>query len=252
MDYELHTKRFFENLGYQAEKITEGNEKSPDFLIFDNESRYVVELKTKFASTEEIQNRHLILSSGKIHEIHETVNRKNLLSGIITKANKQLEKFNAENVFKIAFLLATGHLAELRILQYEATLYGSTCMISSKGSSDCYFFYNSDFFRYRNSLDGAIVSTETEANLLLNPLSPRYNQFKNSSLSQLLGDAVIDPIQLERSGKAFLVDSDLDRNNKEQVLKYLREKYRIDDLMDLPMTYLSGTLFVPDSDNMTG
>ena len=249
MDYEPVIKRFFEGLGYEVEKITENNEESPDFFMSDGKSSYVLELKTKFPSTEEVEKRKQILYSGEIHNVHETVIGKNRLSGIIRKAGAQLKRYSDENAFRIVWLLATGHLAEPRMLQFEATLYGLAPIVSSQGARDSYFFYNSDFYRFREIIDGAIVSTESEAKLLLNPLSSRYAELKSSSLPKHLGKAVIDPVELESQGKAYLVDSDVDRDDKEAVLNYLRKKYGVEDMMNLTMTYLSGTMAFPHPPN---
>jgi hypothetical protein len=186
------------------------------------------------------------LDSGEIHNIHELVINKNRLSGIIRKAGDQLRRYDDEELLRLVWLLATGHLAEPRMLQFEATLYGSSPIVSSQGASDAYFFYNSDFFRYRETIDGAIISTETEAKLLLNPLSPRYAPLKASSLPKHLGNAVVDPIELESCGKAFIVDGYVDRTDGDAVLSYLRGKYGIADIMNLTMTYLSGTIALPN------
>ena len=246
MDYEPVVKRFFGGLGYQVDKIPEDEAESPDFFITDGSSSYVLELKTKFPSLKEVEKRRRILDSGEIHSIHELVIGKNTLSGIIKKAGGQLSRYYDEDVIRVVWLLATGHLAEPRMLQFEATLYGSAPIVSSQGASDSYFFYNSDFYRYREMIDGAIVSTESDAKLLLNPLSPRYAQLKTSSLPKHLGKFVVDPFELESHGKAFIVDSDVDRADREAVLNYLREKYGLADMMNLTMTYLSGTLTLPD------
>lgn len=248
MNYELNVKHFFESLGYQVEKISEGDEESPDFLIAGDTSTYVLELKTKFPSSEEIEERKRILYSGAIHNVHEVIIRKNRLSGIIKKAKDQLKNYQEENILRIVWLLATGHLAEPRMHQFESTLYGLTTVVSlsSQRTFDCYFFYDSDFYRFREILDGAIISTESEAKLLLNPLSPRYAQLKSSSLTKHLGNAVVDPVELERQTQAFLVVGDIDRNDKEAVLRYLREKYRLEHVINITMNYLSGTIIFPD------
>jgi hypothetical protein len=246
MNYESFVKPFFEGLGYQVEKIAESDIETPDFSIFDDISSYVLELKTKFPTEAEIVERMQLLEVGKIHQLHETIISKNRLSGIIKKAKDQLESHNKKDLC-IVWLLATGHLAEPRMLQFEATLYGLSPLVSAKRTGDCFFFYNSDFFRYRGVLDAAIVSTESEAKLLLNPLSPRYKQMKNSSLPKHLGEAVIDPVELEKNGKAFYMDSDVDRGDKEAVLAYLRDKYKSDDIASLTMTYLSGTIAIQSS-----
>lgn len=246
MDYEPIVKRFLESLGYAVQKITEDESESPDFLVSDDQSSYVLELKTKFPSVEEIKSRRCVLDSGEIHLIHERVINKNRLSGIVKKAGDQLRRCQSGDLLHLVWLLATGHLAELRMLQFEATLYGWSPIVSSQGSSDAFFFYNSDFYRYREILDGAIVSTESEARLLLNPLSPRYALLKASSLTKHLGSAVVDPVELESCGKAFIVDSDVDRADRDAVLSYLRGKYGVADIMNLTMTYLSGTIELPN------
>jgi hypothetical protein len=246
MNYEPVTKRFFEGLGYHVEKIIESDEQSPDFYLSDGKSSYVLELKTKFPSAEEVEKRKQILYSGEVHNVHEDVLGKNTLSGIIRKAGTQLKQYGDENVFRIVWLLATGHLAEPRMLQFEATLYGLAPIVSSLGSGDSYFFHNSDFYRFHEIIDGAIVSTESQRKLLLNPLSPRYAELKISSLPKHFGKFVVDPLDLERQGRAFIVDSGVDRSDKEAVLNYLRKKYGVDDMMNLTMTYLSGTIAFPD------
>lgn len=249
MDYEPIVKRFFDNLGYQVEKIPETDEESPDFWLYDDTSSYVLELKTKFPSTEELEKRKHQLYSGEIHNIHELVIGKNTLSGIIKKAKDQLESFRDENVLRLVWLLATGHLAEPRMLQFEATLYGLEPIVSRDCTRYCFFFYNSDFYRFREILDGAIVSTESEAKLLLNPLSPRYAQIKSSSLPKHFGEAVVDPMELESLGKAFLVDNEVNRGDKEAVLQYLGKKYALENPMNITMTFLSGTIAIPDQNH---
>jgi hypothetical protein len=246
MDYEPIVKRFFEKLDYQVEKIPETNEESPDFWISDDTSSYVLELKTKFPSEVEMEGRKRLLVSGEIHNINELIIRKNRLSNIIKKAKNQLKNYREEDILRIVWLLATGHLVEPRMLQFKATLYGSAYLVSNKRTGDCFYFYNSDFFRYREVLDAAIISTELKCELLLNPLSPRYAQMKSSSLTKYLSEYVVDPIQLEKDGKAFLVDNDVNRDDKGSILRYLREKYESDDIIDIKMNYLSGTIAIPE------
>jgi hypothetical protein len=46
--FESKVKKWFSNHGYEISKIPESNEKSPDFLIADDTSTFLLELKTKF------------------------------------------------------------------------------------------------------------------------------------------------------------------------------------------------------------
>lgn len=87
------------------------------------------------------------------------------------------------------------------------------------------------------------MSTTTKGKLLLNPLSPRYVRMKNSSLIKHFRDSsIIDPIELEKEGKAFLVDSDVDRADEQAVIQYLKEKYKSDKIAVVEMHYMSGTM----------
>jgi hypothetical protein len=247
MDVENAVKRYFEHLGYTAEKIEEGTEQTPDFLVYDDSVSILVELKTKFPSAAEIAARQLMLDRGSIHNIHEVIIRKNTLSGITRHAAEQLKKYGAEKLLRIVFLLTVGHLAEPRFAQFEASLYGSTTIVDfAKGvAKDCYFFYESDFFRFRHSLDAAIVSTERDRALFLNPHSPRADQCRKSSLCDRFDGVVVDPIEREKQGNAYYVDGTLDRHNEDEVIASLKEKYHSQTLMKIDMNFLSGTMQYP-------
>lgn len=251
MDYEPSIKCFFESLGYEVEKIDESDDESPDFLVADDNFTYLVELKTKFVSDQKKEERHKAFSKGEVHDVHEPIIRKNRFSGIIKKAQSQLNAHAlSEESFRMVWLLSTGHLAEPSMEQFEATLYGSTtvCDWSDEGECmDCFFFYNSDFYRFKDELDAAIVSTETDAKLLLNPFSSRFEAMRHCSLTEHLGKAVVDPIKMAEDNHAYIVEGDVDRNDKNAVLKYLREKYKAEKLLNITMGYMSGTMAIPNN-----
>ena len=248
LDYEPIVKRWFSSHGYEITKIPETNEESPDFLILDHTSTYILELKTKFPSDEEIDEREKILSMGEIYGIDELIARKKELSKIIHKAKNQLRNYKkGQDILRLVWLSSTGYLAELRLDQFETTLYGSVYLQSTERYGCCYFFSNSDFFNYREVLDAAIVSKESDGKksvrLLINPLSPRYSQMKDSSLLKCFKEgSIVDPIALEEKGLAFLVDGDVDRKDKEAVLQYLKGKYKSDKIIISTTVYVSETI----------
>lgn len=248
MSCEELVQLFFERLGYRVERIPEADVQSPDFLILDANSSYLLELKTKIPSCEQALERRKTLEEGEFYQLNEPLIRMNRLSGIIRKAQAQLrERKHHENVLGLIWLGAIGHLAEPRMHQFEATLYGSATIVdwATRGRSGvCYFFYNSDFFRYRDVLDAAIVSANSQARLLLNPLSGHYEQMRNSSLPKYLGDAVVDPIVLEAQGKGFIVEANVDRRSEATVLAYLRTKYKSPGIQRITMNHMSGTMAV--------
>ncbi len=204
----------------------------------------MLELKTKFPSEEELDERRQVLSSGEIHNIDEIITFQKGLSKIISKAKNQLKNYKkGEEILRLVWLVSTGHLAEPRLDQFETTLYGSTYLQTTERYGNCYFFYNSDFFKYRDVLDAAIVSTASKGKLLLNPLSPRYTRMKNSSLiNHFIDGSIIDPMKLDKEEQAFLVDSDVNRAEEQAVLQYLKEKYKTDKIAVVTMHYMSGTM----------
>lgn len=246
MDYEQIIEKFFRRSGFSAEKIPEGRDRTPDFLVYDGSFAYLVELKTKLAAKEEIEERNRILQSGEIYQLHETIQRESKFSKKVKEAVRQLDYVNEEDVLQLVWLMCVGHKAESCVEQYRATLYGLADIVSENGARDCYFFHNSDFYNHRNSLDGAIVSDDKHAWLCLNPLSPRYETLKTSSLAELLANAVEDPLESEAQGKSLIVDSNVDRNNTEAVLRFLENKYQLAHPKNLTMEYLTGTMWISD------
>jgi hypothetical protein len=146
------------------------------------------------------------------------------------------------------WLEATDFLKEARMDQFEATLYGSTCLVDwfkRDRAGICYFFYNGEFSRHRDVLDAAIVSAVPRFKLLLNPLSPNYERMKHSSLTHHLRNGVVDPLAIEAQGKAFIVDGEVNRDDEAEVLAFLQTKYGSAGIRNITINLLSGTLAVP-------
>lgn len=246
MNPELTVCKYFEHLGYTAEKIAESSDESPDFLVFDDTISFVTELKTKFPSDDELAARQQILDSGNFHNVQEQIVRTNTLSSITRHAAEQLENYGPRDALRVVFLLAMDYLDEARFQQFQATLYGSAVLIDSTKmeASTCFFFGNSDFFRHRDVLDAAIVATDEVRDLLLNPYSPKNEQLRQSSLWARFDGGLVDPIELERQGKAYFMDGDTDRDDEEAVLEYLKQKYHTQTLAKMNMNFLSGTMQV--------
>ncbi len=249
MNYEPAIIEFFSTHGFEIQKISEGDEQRPDFLAQDEQYAYLIELKTKFESEEKVQQRKEVLLKGEIYGDSIPVASNNRLSGIIRKAQNQLKgHLTDKKIIRVPWLLCTGHSAEARMDQFEATLYGSRSIMNldKGGMRTCYFFANSDFYRYRDSLDGAIVSTDSTARLLLNPYSKLFTELARSSLSKLKELNAVNPTNEETEGRAYIVEGDLNRNDEALVLSYLRSKYRIERIMTMTLQHISGTMLRPE------
>jgi len=126
--------------------------------------------------------------------------------------------------------------------QFASTLYGKAnvySILNSKFSHECYFFHDSVFYRWRATLDGAILSTFTTAKLCINTYSPRYASFRASEIVRAFDQAVVDPIELEREGRAIVADCDVDRRKHVDVIQYLAAKYNEEYLQHFQMASLN-------------
>ena len=114
----------------------------------------------------------------------------------------------------------------------------------------CYFFRNADFFRRASIIDSAVAAytdgTLIYAILCLNPLSPRYEKLKASAILLTFQGDVEDPTVLENSKMAFILDTDLNRNDESPLLEFLKNKYQTRPLMNFDLGYTRISQFLPN------
>ena len=126
-----------------------------------------------------------------------------------------------------------------------ATLYGSAKVLGpdEKYIRKCYFFRNSEFYRLKNSLDGAVAAylsgSTVTVHLCLNPYSENCEALRISPLAEAFSNGLVDPVAEEAEGSAYIVDPAIDRGNSSAVLQHLQSKYRRPRLMEMPMQLLS-------------
>lgn len=248
MEPEEFVVEFLKSLGFGVTQIERGEDKTPDFLVHRNSASYLIELKTKYSDPAILEEREEVLARGEIFQEETPLARRNRISGVIVSAVKQLNSYvSIEHDFQLIYLLANGHHPDIQMSIFENCLYGTKDAVdldSEGGLLPAYFAENSDFYNLRESLDGAIISTASEAKLCLNPYSPRYENFSNSELRNSFENGVCDPLKQERDGMAFIVDGDVDRRNENDVLEFLKQKYDRDKLMFMNMKHYSGTISV--------
>lgn len=248
MNPEDFIQAVFKTLGYTAQKIQESSkDKSPDFIVSGDGFTYLIELKTKLADPEKILRRDETLQKGGIASESESTGRRNRLSGVLRTASKQLSEYKGQPVrFRLVWMLAQGHHPDVQMLQFEATLYGKMDIIdmAQSGFLPCYYFTHSDFYTFRDSIDGAIISTGSEAKFCLNTYSENYQLLKDSPLFNKFRPGVLDPLELEKEGFAFIADCEIERSNENAMIGYLCAKYKKDRLMPIQMGYHSASVRV--------
>ena len=70
--------------------------------------------------------------------------------------------------------------------------------------------------------------------------------YRRCSVRKAFEKGILDPIDLEKRGKALIVNSDVDRNNEIAVMEYLNKKYNLKRAMKMPMQQISATIALPD------
>ena len=241
------------HLGFEVDPIERGEWQSADWKASIAHEVVLVEEKTKFEDPSEITRRDAAYRTGQPYDSHIPFRPDNRFSGISQKAASQLAASAAEitHHYRLIWLTATGHSHEAKFHQYITTLYGSTNIIERDKFVPlrrCYFYRNSDFFRYRDRIDGAVVADSDgqhiNLKLCLNPLSPNITALRSSKTRAAFGTAVQDPFVDEAEGGAFIADCDIDRSRENDILEYLRKKYGTDFLMQMDMGMASVSMVI--------
>jgi hypothetical protein len=215
--------------GLEVTVLEQRGQKTPDLLVETDGEKYLVEIKTKQDDESRLREEADRLSAGEVVLVASWWGPKNVIDGIVKEGVEQLISYADAGVMRLLWLHAVGRDGESQVEQFFHTLYGVTNIIDIFDRSlnrQCYYFYNSSFFRFRESLDGAVLSRLSgQTRLLLNSLSPRYQQLRHSRLAQSFANAVVNPVVLEETGKIMIADCDIDRNDLGAVKSFLQEKY---------------------------
>ena len=239
--------------GAQVAQIPTSVRKECDWLAQFGHYRLLVEEKTKFEAPEVSATRAESLAKGEVHVSTLPLGHNNGVSGIVRDAVNQLSSTGQDvpHDARIIWFTGTGFDAEAKRDQFIDTLYGSTTIfqVSRPGMKKCYFFRNSDFFRFREELDGAFVAVPQGDNvavrLCLNPHSKSWQSLRDSPFASNFKLDLIDPVAEEAAGKAYIADTDIPRTDTAAVIRYLEVKYGLENAHDLDMNMTSVVFEVP-------
>jgi hypothetical protein len=244
----------FESWGAQVEPLPTSTKEECDWVVSLEGCTLIAEEKTKFEDTLAIDARMKTLKAGGVHGQTIPFKPSNRLSGIVKKAVGQLSSSagDVDHDLRVLWFTGTGFDGEAKHYQLLATLYGSTRVFELNGDGrhrTCYFFRNSDFYRFREVLDGAYVTYLTgdtlTIKLCLNPYSPKWERLRDSPFAAQLENGLIDPIAEEKEGISYVVDGDVERTNGSAVMEYLHEKYKLVQAMNIDMGMTTATIRVP-------
>ena len=250
-------QQIFETWGVQFAPVPTSRKEEADWLVEMDGFTYLIEEKTKFPNPEDLQARSKSFDETNQFTSITPVSRSNTISGIVGKAKKQLKSTgeSKKHQFRLVWFTAIGWDAEAKHMQFIATLYGTSKVFEIEGKTlrECYFFYNSDFFRYRNELDGAIAAFHAGRGsisifLCLNPYSPNYEKLKESPIVARLPKGLTDPRSEEQAGQAYIADTEIDRKDSQAILRYLETKYKTGKLANMNFKMASAEFRLPPPD----
>jgi hypothetical protein len=237
-------RRELQKLGFAVEEIPtrpSSQKQTPDLNVIGKSSCYLVELKVKGDDPTELEQDRKELESGKVVTKSTPTGPRSRMDNIICEGSDQMDDEDPTHTrFHILWLHSWGFDAELLHKRFFATLFGSIQMTwppyTLNTSPVCYYFYDSSFFHLRHTLDAAILSFNGNLQLCVNNLSLRVADFRDSELYQALLECVCDPDSEEKNRRGLIVDTPIDRHDKNAVLEYLKTKYGLKQLFDLPFT----------------
>jgi len=246
-------KRFLKQFGFDVHDIPIKNDpETPDFEVIGKNDKYTIELKIKEDDPTEIEEDSQAQSRGELVTKSIPIGPRNRLSGIIRKGvNQMVEHDPKGDTFRVIWLHSSGRDPDLHNRRFHSTLYGIENLFSLRLSNliTCYYFHESAFYSWRAYLDGAILTYGTQAQICINTLSPRVEQFRKSELVTCMSEGLCDPDKLaEQDDEVMVADCDVDRSDSDAVIRYLQKKYALDHLQPIPMQQHSAMISLPTNE----
>jgi len=229
------------NWGLSAHPVPTAAVKTPDLRATASDQHYAIEIKQR-QSDRHSKDVFANLQPEESASLAPLGIARDTASQSLTRSAVRQLRGEAPSTFRLLWVLCEGFDADTDEEQAKASLLGSQIVWCRRPDGKvywCYFFGESDFWRYRADIDGAFVATlrDSVANilLLLNPYSPRYESLKVSTLVQNLGpDSVLDVPSDEAAGACLWADFEVDRRETSMVLNLLNKKYGT-DLVVMPV-----------------
>ena len=257
-DSKEHCRAYLLAKGFTVEDIpTVPGEKRADLRAHYGQEEYILEAKER----EETHRWRSLLA--KVTEngqatMSRVVEPWNAVSSMIEGACRQLEATpSSQSAFHILWIVALRGDEEFVIRCVEKRLFGLETVTAVKSPHDpvrvfpCYYYSHADFPRFP-ILDAAVLCLRDKGFLCVNSFSLKREALRQGHLYSLLARqrAVRDPELLERRGKAFLIEKQIDRGPHGAQWQFLRDKYgcgtskminsQFDSLLSVPRDLVDG------------
>lgn len=245
-------QNFKDHFGLTLLDIKPTNLPTPDFECLGDKNSFLIELKIKKDDPAELASIKAELKTDNIVSRETPSGRRNTLYGIISKGVEQMVLYDQNaKYFHVLWIHCSGSDPNFHHTRFKATLFGTQDLFSLRVEPKitCYYFHNSSFFKYKDNLDGVILTTESSMQLCINSLSSRVEAFRSSELTEAFRrkQYLHDPDTYSNDADFMIVDCDIDRNNKNEVLNYLMKKHELDHLQTIDLKKHEGFLSIKNS-----
>lgn len=248
-DFTLGAIELLERFGVRAARVpTEASARTPDLRGAGGPDLYAIELKQR--DSDRVLSALPEAEPAAIQKLVPFgLTRDRAVQSIIREGVHQLRR-ELETTFRLIWVHCEGFDSESDQVQVQNSLLGSEYLLD-RGEGGraylCHFYGESDFWRYRADLDGAIVSRQVDYHnvnfsFLLNPHSPRLDRLRASTIATSIGgNAMVDVREEEAAGTCLIADCDTARTDSSAVLAYVGEKYGL-DLIRVPVRRYGGVM----------
>jgi len=230
-------------LGYLVEIIPEDNrEKRADLKITKENETFIIEVKSRIENEHILTEVHKKKSLEVTHQINP-LSKSNALSKVAESAESQLNATPKQDNAFLGLWFSTDAMTGSPDAdqQMKATLLGTRHVFTKTETLPVYFAAPSDFYRYKN-IHFTVIDKDGCGQIIINPFSNRYNDFKKSVLyiDFSKAQAILDPYEEEKSGNAFVVNGEVDRNDDQEILEFLRNRYGKEFIAMVDLKSISG------------
>ena len=229
---ENYTRMIFESHGFSVMRLepTDGI-RCADYLGTKDSESFLVEVTDK-SESDFLSN---LLSEADIEGI-ATGSRElafsNLIDGILRDKEKQLEQTSMmyPDIPRVVWLSALNRDSRHILRCVKQTVYGLQTLAVPDASGEfnsklCFYRNHSAFFKYQN-IDALILANKEGGILCINEFSNRSDMIRASKLDEMFPpESRVDPLDLEKAGKAYCVRGDIPRKDDKAVWAYLYDTY---------------------------
>lgn len=220
----------FSNLSFRVDEVPRRDSRTADLFVTDGNATYLIEAKDKVEAESQSQERRAILNAGDLYKQGDSLAHDNRISGILRKAQKQLDDTPKDNgTFQLIWFHACGIDADLKYRQAFATFYGSVDLIAldprNQEITTCFYFdYNASFTM--PTVEALILTDNETLQLCLNEFSHRADEFRSTQLCRkfIELDGVVDPAAMIANGQIIACRTAIPRKNDDETAKALQKQ----------------------------